>query len=228
MSDSPELAATAAVWDAEYAAGRYEGEPAVDFVEDIVAAARSHGADSGLYIGCGNGWNYLPLVARGLDLTGVDISATAIERLRRKAPHRAERLRVGTTADLPEGLRWPLVIGIQVFQHGDRAVAHANLRSALARVSPGGLFALRVNAVGTHVWPAHEIVEHCADGGFTVRYLAGPKTGELIHFYSAAEVHSFFSDWPESLPLRTIRIARTPPEPGEWWQWEGIWRAPPS
>jgi hypothetical protein len=32
--------------------------------------------------------------------------------------------------------RHPLVIGIQVFQHGDRAAAHAHIRAAQQRVSP--------------------------------------------------------------------------------------------
>ena len=36
--------------------------------------------DVGLYIGCGNGRNYVPLVEAGLDLVGLDVSATAIRR----------------------------------------------------------------------------------------------------------------------------------------------------
>src|SRR5882724_11713625 len=42
-------------WDAEYAAGRYSGEPPVGFVDDILAAAKDAGVAEGLYIGCGNG-----------------------------------------------------------------------------------------------------------------------------------------------------------------------------
>ncbi|GAA1368613.1 class I SAM-dependent methyltransferase [Catellatospora chokoriensis] len=221
------LSATAAVWDAEYAAGRYEGEPPVGLVDDIVAAARVDGAGSGLYVGCGSGRNVLPMIAAGLDLTCIDISGAAIDRLRRKLPGKAAQFHVATVADLPAG-QWPLVIGIQVFQHGDRETAHDNLRAARDKVAPGGLFALRVNAVGTDVWPAHDVVRRHADGGCTVRYLAGPKSGELIHFYSRDEVLARFAGWGEVLALRIARMARKPPEPGEWWQWEGIWRAPAS
>jgi hypothetical protein len=57
----------AAAWDAEYGAGRYRGEPPVALTEDILAAARAFGLTRGLYVGCGNGRNYLPLVAAGLD-----------------------------------------------------------------------------------------------------------------------------------------------------------------
>jgi len=63
----------AAAWDAEYAAGRYAGDPPVAFVRDIVDAARERGLRRGLYVGCGNGRNLLPLLDAGLDLTGLDI-----------------------------------------------------------------------------------------------------------------------------------------------------------
>jgi len=91
----------AAAWDAEYAAGRYSCEPPVAFTGDILAAARQAGLTRGLYIGCGNGRNYLPLVAGGLDLTGVDISAAAIAQLAARAPDRADRLVCGDLGALP-------------------------------------------------------------------------------------------------------------------------------
>jgi SAM-dependent methyltransferase len=117
----------AAAWDAEYAAGRYVGEPPVAFTRDILAAARQAGLTRGLYIGCGNGRNYLPLVVGGLDLTGLDISATAIAQLSARAPG---RLVHGDLSELPATAAYPPVIGIQVFQHGDRAAAHAHIRAA--------------------------------------------------------------------------------------------------
>ena len=40
---------------------RYTGEPPVAFIRDILAAAREAGVTDGLYIGCGNGRDYLPL-----------------------------------------------------------------------------------------------------------------------------------------------------------------------
>jgi len=73
--------------------------------------------------------------------------------------------------------------------------------------------------VGTDVWPDHEITEQAADGGFTVRYRTGPKTGLLIHFFARAELAGLFA--PDFLPLRAPRVdrtPRTPPEPGQWSQ----------
>ena len=70
----------AAAWDVEYAAGRYRDEPPPPFVGDILAAVHEQRllGKLGLYVGCGNGRNYLPLVAGGLDLVGLDVSATAL------------------------------------------------------------------------------------------------------------------------------------------------------
>jgi hypothetical protein len=123
----------AQAWNAEYAAGRYVGEPPVDFVNDIVVCAWDavfRGA-LGLYIGCGNGRNYLPLVDAGLDLIGLDISAKAIEQLAMRAPSRRDRLVVGDLSALPADETYRLVVGIQVFQHGDRAESHAFVGDAL-------------------------------------------------------------------------------------------------
>jgi 2-polyprenyl-3-methyl-5-hydroxy-6-metoxy-1,4-benzoquinol methylase len=130
-------ARAAAAWDAEYAAGRYAGEPPVAFVRDIVAAARERGLRHGLYVGCGNGRNLLPLLDAGLDLTGLDISPQAIAQLQARRPDRASRLITGDLAALPRMARFDLVVGIQVFQHGTRAQAHQHLAAAATRVRPG-------------------------------------------------------------------------------------------
>jgi Methyltransferase domain len=222
MTSEPSPAAS---WDAEYRSGRYSNEPPVAFTQDVVAAARQAGVARGLYVGCGNGRNYLPLVKAGLDLTGLDISAAAISQLAARVPGRRDRLICGGLDALPAHAVYPLVIGIQVFQHGDRATTHAHIRAAQARVTPGGLFCLRVNATATHIWPAHETTEHCGDGGRTVRYLAGPKQGLSIHFFAAAELDALFADgFARVLPLRLQHTRRVPPQPGQWSQWEAIWR----
>ncbi len=215
----------AAAWNAEYRAGRYRHEPPVAFTEDILAAARASGLTRGIYVGCGNGRNYLPLVAGGLDLTGLDISAAAITQLATRAPRRRRNLICGDLTTLPPAATYPLVIGIQVFQHGDRAAAHAHIRSAQRRVAAGGLFCLRVNATGTDIWPEHEVTEQYPDGGLTIRYLTGPKRNLHIHFFSAAELDSLLcAGFEPVMPPRLCRARRTPPRPGQWSQWEAIWR----
>src|SRR5882724_11713626 len=66
-------------------------------------------------------------------------------------------------------------VAIQVLQHGSRREVHHLLGESLQRVAPGGLFAVRVNAVGTDVQHAHEVIERDPDGSYSVRYLEGPK-----------------------------------------------------
>jgi SAM-dependent methyltransferase len=214
----------AAAWDAEYAAGRYAGDPPVDFVRDIAAAAGQRGLRHGLYIGCGNGRNLLPLLDAGLDLTGLDISRQAIAQLRRRRPDRAGRLITGDLSALPRSARYDLVVGIQVFQHGTRAQARQHLAAAAALVRPGGLLCVRVNAAGTEIEHAHRRFEEHGDGSFTVRYRRGPKAGLDIHFFTATELATVAGAAFEAvLPPRRHSTARIPPGRGQWSQWEAIW-----
>jgi SAM-dependent methyltransferase len=160
----------------------------------------------------------------GLNLIGLDISRQALHQLAERAPEYHDRLIHGDLTALPTEEIFDLVIGIQVFQHGDRATVHAALRDAQRKLKPGGLFCLRVNAVGTDLWPAHEVTEEDSDGSFTIRYLAGPKTGLRIHFFSEAELMTIFGDdFRPVLPPRLDQTCRTPPQPGQWSQWEAIW-----
>jgi SAM-dependent methyltransferase len=217
-------------WEAEYRNGRYRGEPPVPFVDDILAAARQHGlgAAAGVYVGCGNGRNYLPLVAGGLDLTGLDLSARAIAQLAERAPGRAGRLVCGDLSALPPGERYPVVVAIQVLQHGNEATAHRNVVRVRELVAPGGLLCVRVNATGTEPEHDHEVVERGDDGRFTVRYRAGPKEGLEVHFFSSGELAGLVHDgFAAVLSPRAVATRRTPPRSGQWVQWEGIWRRDP-
>ena len=223
MNPSPDH--QAASWDKEYAGGRYRDEPPVAFVADILAAARRAGLTSGLYIGCGNGRNYEPLVRGGLDLTGLDISDVALRQLSARMPERRGSLVHGDLSALPEETRYGVVIGIQVFQHGHAEAARAHLAAAQARVAPGGLMAVRVNAAGTDIAFAHRVTGR-NDDGVTIRYVAGPKAGLEIHFFGEAELRGLFAiGFEPVLPPRAQVTWRQPPEAGQWTQWEGIWRA---
>jgi SAM-dependent methyltransferase len=220
----------AAAWDAEYAAGRYQGEAPVAFVEDVLKAAAEQGPERtrGVDVGSGNGRNLRSFLAAGIDMIGLDISQVAIDQLREEMPERAESLICGDISALPSGMRFGLVVAIQVFQHGDRAGAHAEVRRAQDIVEPGGLLAVRVNSVQTDLWPEHEIVqEHVASEGLTLKYLAGPKEGLLIHFFDEAELAGLFAEeFQVVLPPRVMSQPRQAPKPGQWSQIEAIWRRP--
>ena len=199
----------AARWNDEYRRGRYLDDPPVPFVADIVAAVPP--GTRGLYIGCGNGRNFVPLAEAGLDLVGVDISADAIAQLGARLP--GANLVHGDVSAV-EG-RFGVVVGIQVFQHGDTTEVHAHIRAALARVEPGGLFCIRANADSTQVEHAHTWVEKG-----TLRYEDGPKRGLLVHFFAREELEELDLE-----PVLPLRIARTYRSDGTYWdQWEAIWR----
>lgn len=222
------LDGAAEAWDAEYATGRYRDQPPLPFVADILSAVREHdplGAE-GLYVGCGNGRNYLPLVQAGLDLVGLDVSAAALAQLAERAAEHRARLIHGDLSALPAGAAYAVVIGLQVFQHGDRASADEHIRAAQARLAPDGLFCLRVNAIGTELEYDHDVVEQDGDGGFSVRYLAGPKRGLLIHFFAESEVDALFAGYDLVLAPRLSQTWRVPPGRGQWSQWEAIYRKP--
>jgi SAM-dependent methyltransferase len=216
----------AASWDAEYRAGRYAGDAPVPFVDDILAAARrvELPPGRGLYVGCGNGRNYAPLVAGGLDLIGLDVSAEALAQLAARLPERADDLVRGDLSALPAGAAFAVVVGIQVFQHGREAEAHAHVHEAARRVLPGGLFCVRVNAAGMDLRHSHRVVGRNEDGGFTVEYLEGPKAGLAIHFFAEAELARLAAGFDAVLPLRLDATAHQPPATGRWLQWEAIWR----
>src|SRR5688572_17112100 len=99
--DDPRAASEAAPrllslrWDAEYRRGRYAGEPPIQFAGTVVSILQQHPSileRGGLYVGCGNGRNYLPLVDLGLDLLGLDVSPEAIRRLAERRPAQTLRL----------------------------------------------------------------------------------------------------------------------------------------
>jgi len=214
----------AASWDAEYASGRYRHEPPVGFTHDIISAARSENLRRGLYIGCGNGRNLVPLSNAGLDLIGLDISSRAIAQLRERMPGTARLVVGGIDALLPSA-EFDLVIGIQVFQHGNRGQAHRHLTAAAAHVAPGGLLCVRVNATRTDIRYRHERTEEAGDGGFTIRYLDGPKSGLEIHFFTAAELTGLTrKDFSPLMPLRLDSTPHIRPAEGQWSQWEAIWQ----
>ncbi|HEX5146990.1 MAG TPA: methyltransferase domain-containing protein [Conexibacter sp.] len=224
------MSATAArAWDAEYARGRFAADAPEPFVDDVLAAARAHGVGDGIYVGCGNGRNYLPLCAGGLRLTGLDVSATAIEQLAARAPQHAGDLVVGDLGSLSgvRDRRYGLVVAIQVLQHGDRATAHAHVRRAQARVAAGGLMAVRVNAAATDVVRPHALRERGPGEAFTVRYLAGPKRGLDVHFFDGGELDELFAAGgfaPLLAPRLRAHERAAEDGGGRWAQWEAIWR----
>ncbi|MGH3630040.1 MAG: hypothetical protein ACRDRL_21695 [Sciscionella sp.] len=123
--------------------------------------------------------------------------------------------------DLPAEQRYPVVMGIQVFQHGDQDTAHAHLAAAAALVEPGGLLAIRVNATDTDIAYDHARLDHNQAGGFSITYHDGPKAGLNVHFVTDTELTSLLGDdFHSVLPPRLHSTSHLPLHTGQWSQWE--------
>ena len=111
-------------------------------------------------------------------------------------------------------------------QHGTREEVHAFLAGMLARIAPGGLLAVRVNATGADVEHAANIAERFPDGSFTVLYESGPKEGLHVHFWAARELNDAVTGagFTPVLELRPDTTWRHPMRRGQYLQWEGTWR----
>jgi SAM-dependent methyltransferase len=219
---------TAIRWDAEYRNGRYAEDPPLPFVGEILAALENEPVARdglGLYIGCGNGRNYLPLLDGGLRIVGLDLSLEALRQLAVRRPAVSLPLVCGDFRSFTHARGLGYIVAIQVFQHGmaaDVATYFANVKASLR---PGGLFFLRVNSASTQVFRRHTVLERNARGGTTIRYDAGPKEGVAVHFYAREELTDLTRDgFDEVVAPREQIIVRTPPETGFWAQWEAIWR----
>ena len=180
---------------------------------------------TGLYIGCGNGRNYVPLVNSGLQLCGVDLSRESLRQLADRGPALSSRLIHADFREFHSGSRFSYIIAIQVFQHGTCADVRTYFEKVKSLLSPGGLFFLRVNATSTQIRRPHTVIEQSDFGGMTIRYEAGPKEGLPIHFYTSDELIRLTRDYFDVVeePCEDVTL-RTPPETGSWVQWEGIWR----
>lgn len=214
----------ARAWDAEYASGKYEDEPPIPFTRAILDTLRERGLSGapGLYVGCGNGRNYIPLAAALPGLRGIDVSGTGLQQLLAKSPGCAGRVsREDFLAVSPDA---PLdyIISIQAFQHGDGQTARRYLEQAAALLRPDGLLFLRVNSARTDIYRRHQTTERNTLGGLTIRYDDGPKTGLPIHFFTDRELEyrlhlagfDVLGDPDEASE------ERRPPETGVWRQWE--------
>ncbi len=218
-------------WDAQYADGKYSDVPSIAFTDRIVDTLvggsaediAGPGCGDGLYVGCGNGRNFVPLADAGLGIRGIDVSPVAIRQLSERRPDLAGRLSCMDFADCPEKLL-DYIVSIQVFQHGTGAQVREYFEKVSRMLRSGGLFFLRVNSASTDVYFDHEVTERDDVGGFTVLYKDGPKRGLNVHFYSRRELDWLCADFEYVVAPCEQVTERDGPKTGTWSQWETVMR----
>jgi SAM-dependent methyltransferase len=215
-------------WDQAYRSGRYVGDAPLPFVDVILVSLYQYAhlrRRVGLYIGCGNGRHYIPLVDAGLKVVGLDVSRQSLQQLAARRPACAKRLLCIDFRDYAPKYRMSYMIAIQVFQHGTASDVAAYFAKVGRLLQPGGLFFLRVNAASTQIDHPHTVIDRSALGGYTIRYDTGPKQGLPLHFYSRRELMHYTKGIFE--PVLTPREDATlqPPDRGSTWvQWEAVWQ----
>ena len=218
----------ASCWDGLYRAGKYAEEPPLPFVSTILATLRQHpqvSGGAGLYVGCGNGRNYVPLARAGLDLYGLDVSEVALRELRRRLPLGSAKLICADFQSFAPAARFAYLVAIQVFQHGTQQDVEAHFKRVAEIVGSGGLFFLRANSTRAEIFFRHRRIDQNDAGGFSVECLEGPKSGLPVHFFTRAELLQLAGGAFRlaAEPHETFEI-RPPPRRGSWAQWEAIFQ----
>ena len=215
-------------WNDVYLSGeKYKGAPPVPFTNSIIETLKRERRlnDKGLYIGCGNGRNFLPLVNHGLDLTGLDISNVALEEISKRRPDIENKLVCSSFENFHPTEPFDYIISIQVFQHGNYNDFRNVLQKVVNNLKPGGLFFMRVRSVDNAIEEKYETIEKTKGGGFSIKYLSGSKRGLVIHFVSFEELEEL----PKMklsilIPPYQVNTTRKPPKKGWTVHWEGIWQ----
>lgn len=214
-------------WDALYAEGRYKGDPPVEFVNTILDELSEENRQGyGLYVGCGNGRNYLSLFRElGPRLRGMDISREGIRQIREQEPETEQSTFVGDFGQYVGARIFRYIVAIQAFQHGDTDETNDFFRRSAEALAPGGQLFLRVNSSSTNLVHRHHRHGTKKTGKF-VEYIEGPKAGQTIRYFTKDELTSLAKSKGFSItkPLVEVKHYREPPLKGFWAQWESVWK----
>jgi SAM-dependent methyltransferase len=133
-----------------------------------------------LEIGCGMGELLTGLARLGYDCTGLDVSRTRIERLRRRQGPRL-RFQQAEGTRLPFGeAAFDVAVSIQLFEHLHPDDAETHLREVHRVLKPGGRYLI-------------ETPNKWAGPGDVSRFFSDRPEGFHLREYSVAELHDLLS-----------------------------------
>ncbi|MEW1779698.1 class I SAM-dependent methyltransferase [Streptomyces sp. NPDC086777] len=195
------MATRSADWDSIYRATEQAPWEAGRPQEALVRLAES-GLLSGrvLDAGCGTGDHALLAAEHGGDVTGIDCSATAIARARRKAAERGLKVRfeTGDVLDLAQlGTTFDTVVDVGMFHVLDDEERRLYVRSLTSVTEPGGTCHLmcfsdrQPGALGPRRITQAELREAFADGWEMLgiapeTFAVAPQFGRKGHAWLAA------------------------------------------
>ncbi len=185
----------------QIAEGAYNTAPVEALVRSVSYYLRDRGEGDlhAAELGCGAGPNLAWLAGRGLRVSGIDISPTALGLCRQTlAPYRVESLVEGSVTDVPwADASLDIAVESCVFQHLARADREAAFREVDRLVKPGGLFVGHMLERGHTVFGRHD---ELPDDPGTLRLEEGGSHYHLTniglsHFFTADEVRSLLPGW---------------------------------
>jgi SAM-dependent methyltransferase len=138
------------VWD-EATAERYDADSADKFAPEVVGPAvdflaRLAGAGPALEFAIGTGRVGIPLAARGVAVTGIELSAPMAAQLRRKVDEATVPVMIGdmATAAVPGEFSLVYLVWNSIANLRTQAGQVACFRNAARHLSPGGRFVLEL------------------------------------------------------------------------------------
>ena len=195
-------------WEASFAdaiaEGAYNTAPVEAVVRMVAYYLRRHvprervGSLKFLETGCGAGPNLVWLAQKGIEVSGVDISSTALSLARRQLSRSGCEARIGTLIEssaasvpFPDGA-FDGVIEACVFQHLPKAEREAAFAEVRRLLRPGGLFVGYLLDVGHTVFQAKQAEQLAEDPG-SLRLADGRSRTQLenlglCHFYRQEEL----------------------------------------
>lgn len=139
-------------WDWEYTIRNITGRAPLPIVSKVIEIAQP--GQRLLYVGIGDGRNFLPLIDAGLDAVGCELSKVSIDRILAERPDIASRVFLGHAEEVFEGdAPFDGIVASRVLVHSDLRETVTQLATVCRLLRPGGFFAAQWTASGTDPWP---------------------------------------------------------------------------
>ncbi|MBU0458883.1 class I SAM-dependent methyltransferase [Patescibacteria group bacterium] len=185
MIDSTDshLRLTREVWNGMHLDDWGDGKEPEQRILDLCESNREKILD----LGCGDGRHLIPLVQKGLEVVGLDISPEALIILKRKLNELGldADLYCGTSHELPfNDNEFGTVISIGVIHHNLWKDIVKTMKEIRRVIIDGGQVALKVRSTNDTSQPRVQI----DDFGYTAKDTAGKKEGVVQHYFTKEEI----------------------------------------
>lgn len=175
---------------------RWEDREPDQPIIDIINKYESELGKKVLDLGCGNGRHLIPLVERGFEVTGLDISEEGLKQAKKRLKQKnlSARLIKGSTTELPfEENNFDSVISVGVLHHGDWNMINESFRETARVLKPEGKFILMVRSKKDQ--PEGEEIKFSDKGRTSIHKGSRYKEDVLQHYFSIQELEELANEY---------------------------------